>query len=82
MLVIEHRENFLKKLSKINPQSVKEQIKNQVEKIIENPLVGKPMRYSRKGTREIYILPYRLAYAYFHEEDKLIFLDIYHKDEQ
>ena len=37
MLVIEHRESFLKKVSKIKHQTVKEQIKKQVEKIIENP---------------------------------------------
>ncbi|MBI5393491.1 type II toxin-antitoxin system RelE/ParE family toxin [Candidatus Woesearchaeota archaeon] len=82
MLVIEQRETFLKKVSKIKHQTVKEQIKKQVEKIIENPEIGKPMRYSRKGTRELYIKPYRLAYAYFYEEEKLIFIDLYHKDEQ
>lgn len=38
--------------------------------------------YSRKGTREVYISPYRLAYAYFQTENKIVFLDIYHKDEQ
>ncbi len=82
MLTIEHRENFLKKVSKIKHQTLKELIKKQVEKIIENPEIGKPMRYSRKGTRELYVKPYRLAYAYFHKEEKLIFVDLYHKDEQ
>ena len=60
----------------------KSQIKKQVEKIIENPETGKPMRYNRKGTREVYISPYRLAYAYLSSENKIIFLGIYHKDEQ
>lgn len=82
MLAIEHRESFLKKLSKIKHQAIKEQIKKQVEKIIENPEIGKPMMYSRKGTRELYVRPYRLAYAYFGNEEKLIFIDLYHKDEQ
>ncbi len=81
-MLIEHRENFLKKVSKIKHQTIKEQIKKQVEKIIENPEIGKPMQYSRKGTRELYVKPYRLAYAYFREEEKLIFIDLYHKDEQ
>ena len=40
------------------------------------------MRFYRKGTREVYISPYRLSYAYLKEEDKIIFLDLYHKDEQ
>lgn len=81
-MLIEHRENFLKKISKIKHQAIKEQIQKQVEKIIENPEIGKPMRYGRKGTSELYMSPYRLAYTYFPEEEKLIFLDLYHKDEQ
>ena len=82
MLVIEHRETFLKKVSKIKHQAIKEQIKKQVEKIIGNPEIGKPMMYSRKGTRELYVRPYRLAYAYFQVEAKIVFIDLYHKDEQ
>mgnify|MGYP001579541334 CR=1 FL=1 len=82
MLVIEHHENFLKKLSKIKHPAVKEQIKKQIEKIVDFPEMGKPMRYSRKGTRELYMQSYRLAYAYFAVEEKIVFLDIYHKDEQ
>ncbi len=81
-MLIEHRETFLKKVSKIKHEAIKEQIKKQVEKITENSEIGKSMRYSRKGTRELYVKPYRLAYAYFSEEEKLIFIDLYHKDEQ
>jgi len=40
------------------------------------------MRYVRKGTRELYIGPFRLSYAYLKDENKIIFLDPYHKDEQ
>jgi addiction module RelE/StbE family toxin len=82
MLEIEHRPNFLRKIKKIKHKGVREHVENQVEKIIEDPEIGKPMRYSRKGTRELYVKPYRLAYAYFREEEKLIFIDVYHKDEQ
>ena len=55
---------------------------NQIKKIVDNPEIGKPMKYERKGTREVYVGSYRLAYAFIIEEDKLIFLDFYHKDEQ
>jgi hypothetical protein len=40
------------------------------------------MRYTRKGTREVYIAPFRLAYEYLKIEDRIIFLKLYHKDEQ
>ena len=81
-MLIEHREDFIKKIGKIKHEAIKEQIKKQVEKIINNPEIGKPMRYNRKGTRELYLKPFRLAYVYIPEEEKLIFLDLYHKDEQ
>lgn len=82
MLKIEYKPEFLKAIEKIRHQDVKEKIKKQVEKILENPEVGKPMRYGRKGTRELYVIPYRLAYAYDPAREELIFLEIYHKDEQ
>ena len=82
MLDINYRKGFLKVISKIKNQADKIKIKKQVEKILENPEIGKPMMYGRKGTREVYVAPYRLAYSYIPSENKIIFLDIYHKDEQ
>lgn len=57
-------------------------LKKQIAKIVENPEAGKPMRYSRKGTREVYIASFRLSYIFFKNENKVVFLDIYHKEEQ
>ena len=73
------------------------QIKKQIAKLVLNPEVGKPssasvrelfangriqMRYARKNTRELYIPPFRLSYAYLKEEGKIILLDLHHKDKQ
>ena len=74
--------DFQKTFSKIRDNALKERIIKQFEKIRENPEIGKPMRHDRKGTREIYVPPFRLSYAYLKEEDKIIFLDLYHKDKQ
>ena len=82
MLEVEHKPNFLKKIHRIKDISIKERVKNQIKKILENPEIGKPMRYARKGTRELYIGSFRLSYAYLKSENKIIFLDLYHKDEQ
>ncbi len=82
MLTVDYTRNFLKTISKIKDNSLKEKIKKQIEKILENPTIGKPMRHNRKGTRELYIAPYRLAYAYMPAEDRVVFLGIYHKDNQ
>jgi mRNA-degrading endonuclease RelE of RelBE toxin-antitoxin system len=82
MLTIEYKDDFLKRITKIKDNIMKEQIKKHITKIIERPEIGKPLRYTRKGTRESYIGSYQLAYAYLKNENKLIFLEFYHKDEQ
>jgi len=82
MLDVKFKDSFLKVVEKIRDNSVKEKVKKQINKIINNPEIGKPMMYDRKGTREVYIAPFRLSYAYIKEENKIIFLDLYHKDEQ
>lgn len=82
MLDIKYEPAFLKIIGKIKDKPTKEKVKKQIIKIITNPEIGKPMKYGRKGSREIYIAPFRLSYMYLKEENRLIFLDIYHKDEQ
>ena len=77
---VEKTDEFVKCFQKINDQRLKEKVQKQIIKIIQNPETGKPMRYARKGTREVYVPPFRLSYAYI--EDKIIFLNLYHKDEQ
>jgi mRNA-degrading endonuclease RelE of RelBE toxin-antitoxin system len=74
--------SFRKLFSKIRDKSLKEQLIRQFSGIRENPELGKPMRYSRRGTREVHIGPFRLSYLYLKEADKIVFLDLYHKDEQ
>lgn len=78
MLEVIYEEDFLRIISKIKDNLIKEQIK----KITEDPEIGKPMKYDRKGTREIYVSSFRLSYVYIKEEDKVILLDFYNKDEQ
>ena len=72
--------DFKKKFKKIKNKDLKSKIIKQVEKIKEYPEIGKPMRYTRKGTRELYIPPFRLSYAT--EGEVIYILDLYHKDEQ
>lgn len=71
-----------KKLYSGLDNSLKIKVRKQIKKIINDPLVGKPMRNVRKGTREVYVKPYRLSYHFNNEENLIIFLDLYHKDKQ
>ncbi|MDP2908089.1 MAG: type II toxin-antitoxin system RelE/ParE family toxin [Nanoarchaeota archaeon] len=82
MVVSEFSPKFEKTIKKIRDQDLKDKLKKQIEKIINNPEIGKPMKYARKGTREVYIPPFRLSYSYLKNENKIIFLALYHKDEQ
>jgi mRNA-degrading endonuclease RelE of RelBE toxin-antitoxin system len=82
MVNLTYTKRFQKAFSKIRDNAFKIHIKNQINKIIETPEIGKPMRYKRKGTRELYVGSFRLAYSYSINEDEIIFLELYHKDEQ
>lgn len=82
MVDVEYDYIFEKVYKKIKDEALKLRVKKQIAKIIESPEIGKPMRHDRKGTREVHVPPFRLSYAYLKEECKIIFLDLYHKDEQ
>ncbi len=82
MVTVGYSPKFLDIAKKIKDNSIKEKIKKRILKIIDNPEIGKPMRYARKGTREVYISPFRLSYCYIKKEGKIILLDLYHKDNQ
>ncbi|MBU2562783.1 MAG: type II toxin-antitoxin system RelE/ParE family toxin [Nanoarchaeota archaeon] len=60
-----HLDNFLLK-----------KLKLQIVKIIENPFVGKPLKYAR-GEKSLYIKPFRLIYAI--KENELILLKFEHR---
>ena len=51
-----HLDNFLLKKLKV-----------QITKILDNPDVGKPLKYSR-NERSLYIKPFRLIYSVVNEE--------------
>ena len=72
---------FMREIKRID-KSYLERVEKLIIKIIENPEIGKTMRYARKGTREVYLGPFRLSYAYNLSTEILTFLDLYHKDEQ
>ena len=82
MITVAYDALFEKKVRKIKDNALKERIKNHILKIIEAPQIGKPMRYTRHGTREVHIPPFRLSYRYLEHEERIVFLDVYHKDEQ
>jgi mRNA-degrading endonuclease RelE of RelBE toxin-antitoxin system len=70
-------QKFEDEFKKVKDASVKERVKKQIEKIIINPEVGKPLRFGLKGERTVYIKPFRLIYSFIH--DKLYLLRFEHR---
>jgi len=81
VISVKATENFKKATNNLDNR-YKIPIKNLIKKIINNPKIGKPMKNIRKGTRELYIKPFRLSYSYLESEDEIILLDLYHKKRQ
>ncbi len=82
MVEVIFEEKFKHLFSKIKDSLTKEKIIKQISKIKENPEIGKPMKYSRKGTRELYVPLFRLSYMYDYANQIVYILDFYHKDRQ
>ena len=78
---VKETDSFKKIKSKLD-KSYLDRVEKIILKIIQNPEIGKPMKHNRKGTREVYVSPFRLSYSYDLNEELLTFLDFYHKDEQ
>ena len=82
MVRIDITRRFSVQIRKIRSAADRDSIKKRMRKVVEKPEIGKPMRHDRKGTREVYVGSYRLAYTYFEKEDVIVFLELYHKDQQ
>ncbi|MEA3378647.1 MAG: type II toxin-antitoxin system RelE/ParE family toxin [Nanoarchaeota archaeon] len=82
MVKVAFHPNFKKLFSRIKDKKAKEKIIKQLIKIKQNPNVGKPLKFTRNNTRATYIAPFRLSYIFIKKENKIIILDLYHKDEQ
>ena len=72
---------FIRKLTNLD-KSYLDRAEKLIIKIISSPEIGKPMMYDRKGTREVYLPPFRFSYAFDKSSDTLTFLEIYHKKKQ
>ena len=82
MVTVAFDKLFEKRIKKIKNEELKHRVKKQIKKIVNDPDIGKDVRYGRKGTRELRIPPFRVSYKYEKKKDKIIFLDFYHKDGQ
>ncbi len=78
MVEIVYTEKFEKEFKKTD-KSVKDIAVKQIQKIIQNPEIGKPLKYNLKSERTVYVRPYRIIYSFF--ENTLYFLRFEHRKE-
>ena len=78
----EYCRQFFKAVKKLDNTVLRKFFK-QVEKIFENPDVGKHMFSNRKGQQELYVdRSFRLYYSYCEKDNKIVFLEFSHKKAQ
>ena len=54
---------FEHEVKKVTDKKIRERLDKNIKRIIENPEIGKPLRYALRGERTIRISPFRIIYA-------------------
>ncbi len=75
MVKITPSKAFIKDVKRLDSFN-RERLEKQIRKIVKNPNVGKPLKYTR-GERSLYIKPFRLVYAA--RKDEIILLKFEHR---
>jgi len=57
--------------------TTKNKVKKQIKKLVENPELGKPLKWSLKGNRVVRVPPYRLIYSF--SKSTLVLLRLAHR---
>ncbi len=76
---IVYTSKFEHEVKKVRDKKIKERLEKNIKIIIENPEIGKPLRYALKGERTIRIAPFRLIYAI--DGNSIILLRFEHRSE-
>jgi mRNA-degrading endonuclease RelE of RelBE toxin-antitoxin system len=67
-----------RQIKKIRDKDTQTKVKKLVEKIIDNPDIGKPLRYELAGLRSVRVPPFRILYEL--SGDCLVFHTFEHRD--
>ena len=72
-------QKFENDIKHVRDSAIKQKIKKQINKLVNFPNSGKPLKYALKGERTIYITSYRLIYSV--SGDVLFLLRFEHRKE-
>ena len=77
---VSRTDKFEIEVKKIRDSSLKEKVKKHIEKVVNDPNIGKPLRFQYKGERTVYVKPYRLVYS--RGGETLTFLRFGHREKE
>lgn len=77
--IVFYTSKFEHEVKKVTDKKIKDRLEESIRRIIENPEIGKPLRYALKGERTIRIAPFRLIYAI--DGNSIILLRFEHRSE-
>lgn len=69
---------FRRDIKKIRDKAMQGKIKKVIEKIIDNPYLGKPLKYELEGLRRLQVPPFHILYE--HTGDCLILHTFEYRD--
>ena len=75
---IAYTHEFRRGIKKVRDKAMQRKARKIVEKIIDNPDIGKPLRYELAGMRSVRVPPFRILYEL--SGDHLIFHTFEHRD--
>jgi len=75
---IAYTHEFRRGIRKVRDKAMQVKVKKIMEKIINNPDAGKPLRYELAGLRSVRVPPFRILYEL--SGDRLIFHTFEHRD--
>jgi len=81
MVEIVRQSEFEKGVKHVKDSKLKERIKKQISKIIDDPeRTGEFLRNKRKFEKKVYIPPFRLIFAYDKKKDIVYLIDFNKRD--
>ena len=72
-----YTERFKRDLQKIKDNNVRERVIKFVQKLIDNPNIGKPLKYDLVGLRSVRVNPFRIVYEI--KDDTLVLHKFQHR---
>jgi len=81
MVEIVRKPAFEQGVKHIKDERLKERVKKQIAKIIEDPeRTGGFLRFNRKKEKKVYIPPFRIIFAYDRETETIYLIDFDKRD--